>query len=696
MGLFLPPFSLHVSVRIVAPMKKNRRIKLARKADAPPASSPLQKKRALAIPPSARRVALALFPPRTVLYLAFFAWYLSSFVDVRLVFQYRDRLFLWNQRFFTDFLGEPGSLLDWADRLYVQLCYFGWPGVAFLVAAAWLVFIATDRFMSAVGKSNVERAWVVPALILTASCCGYNYPASAAVGLAAAMLGATAFAYCPAKSTLLRSFLFAAISLPLYYAVGEAYYVFTACSVIYEAMTERRRQLCGVILVVAVAVIFGLNFFSARYELGTHHFQRSMAEATLDWRTVVLYAYYPICAIFVSLYDRIVAAAKNVGIRLFQLSGWSFSFGRKKGIASEAGGLTAGSELREWLRQFFWVGETAVVLFLTVCAGFVFWDPSIKSVLEMQRFVEEERWDDALELAKNLPFTYYTHSVNADVNFALYKKGRLSSDMFSYPQVLMTRPQQTKLSFDMLRQPSDVLLEAGRVNEAERFNFEILEMWTSGAAYKRLAWTRMIKGEVAAAKTFLNVLRDDLIWSDWAEKYLRRLEVDPALASDSEIQRIRSLAPPEDDIQKVSAENADKTGYEPNFPMTLFQSWLRNRKNRAAYEFLMGSFLVSGNVRGVVETFPALDEMGYASIPPLYEEAAVINGLRYPKEMTANADGVFCRGRRISDATMERFRKMLAYLGPDGKPNEEKRSLAAYQLGQTYFFYYYYIMGRKP
>lgn len=36
-------------------------------------------------------------------------------MDARLIFQARDKLFLWTLRYFTDFIDQPGLLLEWFD-----------------------------------------------------------------------------------------------------------------------------------------------------------------------------------------------------------------------------------------------------------------------------------------------------------------------------------------------------------------------------------------------------------------------------------------------------------------------------------------------------------------------------------------------------------------------------------------------------
>ncbi len=117
-----------------------------------------------------RGLLAALFPLRVILFLALFAWILHTWVDLRLVFQWRESLFLLNFHYLSKFLTRPGALMEWMDRLLVQSCYWGWPGVIAVTAAAWLLLVATIGLMNARGRPLVRGTWVVPAILLVAVC----------------------------------------------------------------------------------------------------------------------------------------------------------------------------------------------------------------------------------------------------------------------------------------------------------------------------------------------------------------------------------------------------------------------------------------------------------------------------------------------------------------------------------------------
>src|SRR5664280_2042460 len=137
-----------------------------------------------------RGLNAVLFQPRLVLLVIFLAVYLYEVVDLRLVFEGRDGLFLWNLRYFMDFIGHPGSLLNWADSLLVQLCYFNWPAALALAVAAWLLLISTIGLMNATARAEVAGAWLIPGIALFALYGGYATHTSLLLGTTLAVAAA--------------------------------------------------------------------------------------------------------------------------------------------------------------------------------------------------------------------------------------------------------------------------------------------------------------------------------------------------------------------------------------------------------------------------------------------------------------------------------------------------------------------------
>jgi hypothetical protein len=127
------------------------------------------------------------------------------------------------------------------------------------------------------------------------------------------------------------------------------------------------------------------------------------------------------------------------------------------------------------------------------------------------------------------------------VNLALYHTGRLSQDMFAYLQhseaLILTGEDHSVLHWHKF----DTLLDLGLMNLAEKDLTECLE--TFGAQpmiLQRLALANLVKGKIGAARIYLGALQKTLFFSTWARDYLSRLDGDPTLARDPQIQQQRA------------------------------------------------------------------------------------------------------------------------------------------------------------
>ena len=623
---------------------------------------------------SPRRLLAALFPPRVVLFAALFAWILHAWVDMRLVFQWRESLFLLNFRYLVKFLARPGALMEWTDRLMVQSCYWGWPGVLALTAAVWLLLVATIDLMRTVAQARVGGTWLVPAVLLTAICGQYEFRASVVVGLALAVTAANGWARVPVRRPWLRLVLFLVISAGLYYVAGPAYYSFAACCVIHEALTSKRRVLAVLCLLAAVGVKLGADAVFSRISLALDCVDAPPAAGyerpVLNYAVVFLYAYFPACAALVSQF--VVPP-----------------LGRFVPQSLPKDGTTSRRALR-------WTAGTALLLTTAAVAGSYALDRELKTALEIDYSAEHGLWADVLTKARDVPLRLYSPCVNHDVNLALYHTGRLPYDMFTYPQMhLPLLTYQSVPRVGLMRKPFDLLLELGRVNEAEHVALEMLEEAPCGGTLKRLALVKLIKGQTAAARVVLRVLRDDVVWGRWAEEYLHRLNADPTLADDDEIQQTRRLMIVEDDTPPTG--NPGASGAYGAIPVLLENSLRRNSGNRMAVEYLMAIRLLLRDVRGAAAVLSHLDRAAYPALPPLYEESLLIHSMEQPDELMTTGDVVFYRGRKISQPTVDRFRRFRQIMGHYGGPTEQAKSVAAGEFASSYFYYFFFheLRGRS-
>ena len=113
-----------------------------------------------------------------------------------------------------------------------------------------------------------------------------------------------------------------------------------------------------------------------------------------------------------------------------------------------------------------------------------------------------------------------------------------------------------------------------------------------------------------------------------------------------------------------------------------------------AFEYLMAIHLGSGHLPAAIDALSFLDGLSYPAMPPLYEEATLIYGMQHPKELKATKAGVFFRGRRIGEPTMDKYRRFRAIVNSCGGPGEQAKAAVARELGDSYFYHYFYALGK--
>ncbi|MBN1515021.1 hypothetical protein JXA32_00475, partial [Candidatus Sumerlaeota bacterium] len=417
-----------------------------------------------------------------------------------------------------------------------------------------------------------------------------------------------------------------------------------------------------------------------------------LREVPLSWQIILFYCYFPACAAVVVFRQGIARAANSFwqSVRVTKPSrktGKDRKRDKKQKKVSHEESVVEQSSAFNWRR---WTAGTILLLTLPAAIGLYTLDRNTKTLSKIQYCSEHQMWNDVLVNARRLPLSLYLSSyVNHDVNLALYHTGQMPYEMFLYPQ---TKPYWAIFEFNDLPvqqiiKPCDLYLELGRVGEAEHMAMELLDMQPTGGALKRMALVKMIKGQIPAATVFLNVLQDDMVWGRWAQEYLQRLAKDPELSSDPEIQRIRGLMITEDDLEQTTIYFPD--GSKSNYVAMLHNQLEQNGRNQMAFEYYMAQCLVIGNLKNVVDAFPLLDNFSYPSIPPVYEEAAMIYGSVTQGEIEERPSGVFFRDYKISEPTLARCQSFMEILRRYDGFNKKAEPEIARAVGGSYFHYFY-------
>ena len=153
--------------------------------------------------------------------------------------------------------------------------------------------------------------------------------------------------------------------------------------------------------------------------------------------------------------------------------------------------------------------------------------------------VYEEEWEDVLQRAQKDPPGSTIEMVA--VNLALWKTGRLETEMFHYPQ---QGPEGLMLPFrrDFVTplMMSEVYLHLGMVNSAQRNAYDAMEaipdFQKSARSYKRLAQTNIINGHYWVARSYLEQLSKTLFYRKWAQETMQYLGNEERLEDEEHLE----------------------------------------------------------------------------------------------------------------------------------------------------------------
>lgn len=242
-------------------------------------------------------------------------------------------------------------------------------------------------------------------------------------------------------------------------------------------------------------------------------------------------------------------------------------------------------------------------------------DTATGEIIEYDYLTRTSQWDRLIEKADRRPPSA-PMSV-ACLNLALYEKGRLSNDMFAYYQHGSEGllPPFGK-DFISILATAEIYFRLGMVNTAQRYYFEAQEAIPnhrkSVRMTRRLAETNLVNGQYRVAAKYLRMLDKTLFYSRWAGKTRACLYNEDKINADPVYGWIRSCRYRRDFL--FSEEDLDQL---------LGMLYVRNTKNKMAFEYLMAYELLQKELKKFTDYYPLGKYADYARIPTSYQEALV-------------------------------------------------------------------------
>ena len=575
--------------------------------------------------------------------------------------------------FFKGFLGYPAGLIEYVSAFLSQFYYFPALGSLIITAVAVLICLITGQFIAAMGSTRFRAVIFVPAILLLMVYNRYFHGIDIGLGLLVSLFFTWIYLLTARQRAIFRSVVFLVSSVILYYTAGGAFLLYAALCTIFEFLTKRE-PLVGLSYILfalfipyaAGIYIFKVGITEAYMRILPFHPESYSRPSTAAW---TLYIFFPVAALWIALWRPFAAAL-----------GWrpATESLAESGKEKSSPGINSPDYYRINKRKFLY--ESLVLLLIAGTAVLLPFERNIKTSLRINSFARREMWPQVLEEAPRLAREKHSILINHDVNNALYYTGRLPYDMFSYPQ---TYPQSLKALFTLnfgfgslanefsnaeLPRISDTFFRLGLVNVAELAAFVALELIECPAIVRQLFVIHIVKGNKEAARVCLNALSRDLIFGKWAQRQLSRLESDPLMSNDELVQYTRSVMPVSDYVEQFTVENL------------LLDLLHHNKQNRMAFEYLMAYYLFSYKFDRIAQNISRLDDFDYPDIPLLYEEAILIH-------INETGEEVDMHGRKISDDTVQRFRRFCNLANLYSQNSPEAFDILVKDFGNSYFFY---------
>ncbi|MBN2272609.1 MAG: hypothetical protein JXN61_18495 [Sedimentisphaerales bacterium] len=614
---------------------------------------------------------------RALVFFVLLYLYLWLYVDLRLIYHgggviTNFPVFFRGRAFFEQFTLYPGGLVEYAGAFLAQLFYYSWAGALIVTLLAWSIGLCIDCFLKAADAPGLRGLRFVPAILLLVIYSRYTYRLASILALLTALLCVCLYLRATAGRKLSCMVVFGVLSAALYYVAGGGYLLFAAVCAIYEILLMRRW---------AMGILYLLSGAAVPYIGGVLIFRVSVIDAysellPFSWKIADRVTHEKMFDLVYAFYAFVLLIALGLGLRRTLFTNGTGP-GERRGSRAERRtkakhpGLIGRIRLSCASKGVFRGVVESLVLF-AVAGGAVFasYDGKQRIEFEVSYYSSAQMWERLLRSARRHPGN---HRVTNAVNRALYHTGRFGYDMFSYPQLaegfLLTAEKFTVTHWDRF----DVRIELGLVCMAENDLAECIGMfgWRP-AILKGLALANLVKGNIGSARIYLGALGKTLFDAGWANQYLDRLESDPNLSTDKEIQRLRARVV-EKDHSPVFSDNEQ----------ALLALLEKDKTNRMAFEYLMSWYMLTRQLDKFADNIKRLNDFGYSEVPRLYEEALFVYAYETGKSVALNGSW----GRPKSGQRIEDFGRIF---NSYGRNKEAAFAELAKNYGDSYFFYSVY------
>jgi len=532
-----------------------------------------------------------------------------------------------------------------------------------VVLQAWAIALSVDAIVQKCQGQWLRCVRYVPGIVILLFYTSYAYHFETTMAMLV-VLGLFNLYLTVAAAKWPTSLLcFAVLAVLAYYLAAAAGLLFVVMGGMYELAVRRRGMVCVAYLLFGAAVPlaigvygFGASRIAAYGDLMPWSWQTAKYDL-LNRMSPWLYGMYgcvPVCLL-------LMGCPKT--------SGREIRDGRKRTDKKKPRREPARAASNRGVRVIRWAACTAALL--GVAAGGVYSvanDP-LRTLYQIEYYRGEHDWEKVVQLADKQPGQLLAMQAR---NQALYHLGRFADEMFNYRQhpdgLLLSHAAFTKSYWHK----HDLYIDLGLMGQAEEVLTEsMVAFWDNPLLLKELALVNMVSGKNDTARVYLGALRKRLFFRTWAEAYLAKLENDPELRGDEEIQRLRGLTPRENDGHFLATPE-----------LQLRAQIEHGRKNKMAFEYLLALYMLRGEMWNVVQVAGKMEEYDYEKIPVAFEEAILLNNRHNEKKIALQKLEIRTETQRRFDEFMDVTIRC--------RTKEAAHSELARRFKNTYMYYYFY------
>jgi hypothetical protein len=605
---------------------------------------------------------------RSFLFFILFYLYLWLYVDIHLIYHGGGEIryfpvFYKDWFFFREFLSYPGGLVEYVSTFISQFFYFSWSGSLIITLQAWVIYAFVNSFVKSANAPQLKWLRFVPPISFLILYSQYTFYFITTMTLTVALCFIWLYIKFSFGKKSLRLISFFILSAVLYALIGGAYIIFALLCGMYELLSKREWQTSLIFLLSALiipyfegVIIYGFSSIDAFTRLTPISWKFQIYNKTDGVLFVYgLYLFLPLLT-FALIIWRVFGKRLNLPKFISKVS--EISFMKKKKIR--------------------WIIDTGF-LFLVAAAAVCFsFDSKRKALFSVDYYAFNRMWPQVLEAATDNP----NHPlVIAAVNRALYHLGYLGNTSYTLRHnpstLLLVGEHHAQLYWYQF----DIFLDLGYVNGAEHDVAEALEYYGERPQLlQRMALINMIKGNIGTARIYLGALSKILFYSEWANESLNRIESDPTLSMDRQIQYLRSLMIDKEHLLEY-----------PTIDAILLELLEKNRYNRMAFEYLMTCYLLTKDLDSFIRNIDRFEDFQYPSIPRLFEEAILIVSRSHRvKDLLQGKELV------VSGKSLQRYNSFLNFLSAFKKDKNKALREIPDDLRDSYFFYYTFFGNINP